>query len=120
VEVVVVNDLSAVMSGLSLGRTALSGLVPTSSSPRGGPPPVDPLASRFRSVLAELDALSAGLNRVGDQQRMVEVQELKVKLQRMSVDRQSDIMKAGSGSAGAGPSSGFAANFPNINGGGVV
>jgi len=118
-----VNDLQALLSGLGLGNSpisklALAGSSPSAGSPRGAPPPVDPLAAQFRAVVAQLNSLAQALQRQGDQSRSLDIQEYGLKVNRMSVDRQNDIIKAGAQQ----PDESMANNatFPNIGGGGTI
>jgi hypothetical protein len=117
-------DLQAVISGLKTGNMrhlALAGLAPSGGSPRGAPPPADPLVGQFRACIAQLNGLAQALERQGDQPRMVDVQEISLKLQRLSMDRQNAIAKAGVSDAGVEePNGALNAAFPNINGGGTV
>lgn len=117
------DNLNAVLNGLNLGKLALSGLQPQVSSPRGGPPPVDPLADKFRQCLSCLNDLAQQLQKQGDARNMLEAQEMYVELQRMSIDRQDEIQKKAADSMMQGPGGGeqpFGAQFPNVNGGGIV
>lgn len=127
------DDLNAVKNGIamgnSLGRLMLAGMPPSAASPRGAPPPVDPLVGRFNSALGELSALAVGLSRQRDAEslrEMVEVQELSTKLQRMAIDRQARIADGGGegqdlpGQQIPQQQQSNPTNFPNINGGGIV
>lgn len=120
-------DLAAVVGGMKsangMSQLALGGLQPSAGSPRGGPPPADPLVGRFRACIAQLNGLAQALERQGDSPRSIDVQDYSLKLQRMSLDRANDIAKAGmpQDGAGAGDSSNaLNAAFPNINGGGTM
>jgi hypothetical protein len=112
------NGLSAVLNGLAMGKMALSGLVPSGSTPRGGPPPVDPLTGDFQQALNCLNKLIVGLSKQGDQRRMLEIQDIATKIQRISIDRQEQVMNGGDDEAMEGES--FRGQFPSVNGGGIV
>ncbi len=122
--VVVVDDLQAIMGGLKAGgnmsKLALAGLQPSSGSPRGGPPPVDPLAGPFRQGINILNSLAQALQRQGDQARSVDLQDMSVKLQRLSIDRQNDIAKAGISEQQSDNGNSMPGTFPNVNAGGTL
>lgn len=100
-----------------MGRLALSGLNPSSQQPRGGPAPADPLADKYGQCVACLSDLVRAMQRFGRQRRAIDIQEIMVKLQRMQTEDQDRMLKASVEGAG---SSAYNANFPNVNGGGVV
>jgi hypothetical protein len=68
-----------------------------------------------------LNGLQQTLQRQGDQPRSIDVGEMSIKLQRLSVDRMKDIADAGSPAGQAINSNANPAQFPpNVNGGGTV
>lgn len=124
--VVVVDnpDLAAVVSGIKsandTSKLALGGLGPSAGSPRGGPPPADPLLPQFRACISALNGLGQALDRQGDNPRSIDVSEFALKLSRMSNDRATDIAKAGMPQQQSNSGNALNAIFPNINGGGNV
>ncbi len=115
-------DLAAVISGMKsandTSKLALGGLSPDAGSPRGGPPPADPLLPQFRAVISQLNGLASALERQGDNPHSIDVAEQALKLARMSQDRANAIAKAGMPQQSQGNA--LNAVFPNINGGGNV
>lgn len=110
-------ELSSALQGMQMGRTALSGLLPNSSNPRGGAAGTDPNTQDFRQAVAILNQLAQKLMRsdlpsgASDSNN---VSQMAVKLQRMSIDRQEEVAKQGMQQALSG-----IGQTPQINGGGV-
>lgn len=118
-------DLAAVIGGMKsandMSKLALGGLSPSAGSPRGGPPPADPLLPLFRQTQLQMQSLATMLEKQGDNPHSLDVQEMGLKLQRMSQDRANAIAKAGVPQQSAdAQNNALNAAFPNINGGGNV
>lgn len=111
-------EIGAINQGMSMGKTALSGLRPSAQNPRGGQPAADPLSNDFQRCLACLNDLAVKLNRSdlqGSQKEGNEVSEFAVKLQRISIDRQDAMLKQAQQAMTGGGN-----NFPNVNAQGVM
>ena len=111
-------ELGSAVKGIQMGQTALSGLLPTSSNPRGGGAPVDPYMQDFRQAIGMLNQLAQKLIRsdlpsgAGNSN---DIAQMAVKLQRISIDRQKEVAEKSMQEA----LTGLASQTPNVNGGGV-
>jgi hypothetical protein len=109
-------EMNAIGQGrqAAMNKIALSGLLGNSQSPVGSTPTRDPAAAEFQQALLCLRYLEEKLAISTPPERRndaVEVKQIAVDLQKMSIDRQDDFIKMAQQQAGR-----MAPNqFPNIN-----
>ncbi len=109
-------EINAINQGRQQGMQSipLSGLRPSAQNPRGGQPPSDPCANEFQRFIAAGKDLMTCLERYPMPTRpedSVDVSELVNKVQRMAIDRQSDMLK----NAQEQMATGAVNKFPNLN-----
>lgn len=100
------------MQTIPLG--ALSGKLPSAENPRGGQPPSDPAANEFQRAIASLKDLSKVLELMPMQTRpedSVDIAELTTKIQRMAIERQTDMLKTAQDNMALGTQN----KWPNVN-----
>lgn len=96
------GDLQSLLSGVSQGKMAAQGMMPSASMPQGAPQAVDDLEPVGRQCADMLNRFSTALQTRGDERNAHVIAKAAVTVQGVILDRKNKIAKSIAENAGGG------------------